>query len=139
MLGRHSPPSGGLLELVFLNGCKGLELGRDVQDAGVPTVVCWETKAHDGAALIFSKAFFDSVARGRTYAKSFDDAKDAVLMPTRPGKLANGLAADVPMYELRAPNTPAAAQTNPPPMAAGVPVLLEPPPGPSSPSVAAAP
>jgi len=34
----------GMLELVFLNGCRSDVLGREVHAAGVPNVVCWQTR-----------------------------------------------------------------------------------------------
>ena len=103
LLGAHSTKSGGRLDFVFLNGCETLELGRAVGHAGVPTVVCLETKVKDDAAQIFSTAFFLSVAKCRTYPEAFEDAKQAVLLTTRPGKLANGIPAEVPKYVLTDP------------------------------------
>ena len=108
-----------------------------VRAAGVPYVVCWRTKAENGAARLFATSFFSSLAAGRGHVLSFEDAKSAVLVVTRPGQLANGLPSSVPSYELRDPFPPpmsprsaaAAAQGcgdgfKPRPMAAGIPVLL---------------
>ena len=66
LLGRHSPKSGGKLELVFLNGCRSEALARAVRAEGVPYVVAWATTAHDEAARVFSKAFFEALVAKRT-------------------------------------------------------------------------
>ena len=46
LLGDHSHQGGrggGLLELVFINGCFSEELGRRISAKGVDFVVCWRT------------------------------------------------------------------------------------------------
>ena len=65
LLGRHSPKKGGRLELVFLNGCRSEALARAVRGEGVPYVVAWATSAHDEAARLFSRAFFEALGAGR--------------------------------------------------------------------------
>ena len=113
-------------------------MGQRVRAAGVPHVVCWRTKAHNAAARTLARAFFESLAAGRGHAQAFDDAKSAVLLVTRPGRLANGMPSSVPAYELRDPfaspddaddpllSPRAPPDFSPPPMAAGIPVLLAP-------------
>jgi len=123
MLGRASVVHGGLLELVFLNGCCSEGLGQAVRAAGVATVVCWRTQVEDHAARIFSKAFFEARRAGRGIAHAFEDAKAAVLTVTQPGQ-SDGLSTDVPVYEIREQGTPTRSVTTPAPVAAGIPVLL---------------
>ena len=65
LLGRHSPRKGGRLELVFLNGCRSEALARAVRGEGVPYVVAWATSAHDEAARLFSRAFFEALVASR--------------------------------------------------------------------------
>ena len=65
LLGRHSPKKGGRLELVFLNGCRSEALARAVRGEGVPYVVAWATSAHDEAARLFSRAFFEALVASR--------------------------------------------------------------------------
>ena len=136
LLGAHSPRSSGCLTTVFLNGCRTEEMGRRVRAAGVPHVVCWRTKAHNAAARTLASSFFSSLAAGRGHAQAFEDAKSAVLLVTRPGRLANGVPSSVPAYELRDPFAQTASEAtlavhqevppdfSPPPMAAGIPILL---------------
>ena len=119
-------------------------MGERVRNAGVPYVVCWRTKAHNAAARTLARTFFASLAAGRGHAQAFEDAKSAVLLITRPGRLANGVPSAVPAYELRDPHAPVAdgggasheslddvlrgpPEFAPPPMAAGIPILLAPP------------
>ena len=125
ILGRATPSHGGCLELVVLNGCCSEPLGRAAHSAGVPTVVCWETKVWDPAARIFTRAFFTALEDGRSTADAFDDAKDAVMCVTHPGQIA-GLRTWVSKYELRRPGTPTAmTSVSPEPWAVGIPVLIE--------------
>ena len=101
-----------------------------VRDAGVPYVVCWRTKVHNSAARLLASSFFRSLGAGRSPQQAFDDARSALRLVTRPGRLANGTPSSVPAYELADPfgqpaDTPAAEpRFSPPPMAAGIPVLL---------------
>lgn len=141
LLGRHGADRGGPLELVVLNGCRSLDLARAVQAAGVPFVVCWRTKAHDAAARLFSKAFFEALGylqkseRRRStldkrldqYAQAFREALDSIRFETRPGTLANGVRANVPRFELKDPNDDSddgATDCTPLPTPAGLPTFL---------------
>jgi hypothetical protein len=130
LLGAHSPARGGALTTVFLNGCRTEHIGRRVHDAGVPYVVCWATKAEDSAARLFARSFFSSLASGRGHALAFEDARTAVRLVTRPGRLASGVPSSVPKYEMdvdpfgEAHREPSAHGFTPPPKAAGIPLLL---------------
>ena len=120
---------GGPLEFVFLNGCCSEPLGEAVRAAGVPTVVCWRSEVEDGAARILARAFFQALgssgsADADAVRAAFESAKAAVRLVTRSGRLAGGIVASVPKYELRAPGVPSTQPVHPPPIAAGVPVLL---------------
>ncbi|KAJ8598735.1 hypothetical protein CTAYLR_010674 [Chrysophaeum taylorii] len=138
LLGRHGADKGGSLDLVFLNGCKSEGLACAVRDAGVPFVVCWRTRAHDGAARLFSKAFFDALVhlnnkrqqrldkRIAHYVRAFREAIDTIRFQTRQGQLANGVSAQVPLYEIRDPSAAhphngGGSASRPPPLAAGIP------------------
>ena len=115
------------LELVFLNGCESLSLGRRVCDQGIRTVVCWSTKAEDGAARLFASEFFALVARGGKSAReAFDGAKKKLANHKHRVKAGNGTLHDVPKYEMRAPETPPTPGHNPlwTPWATGLPVLI---------------
>lgn len=68
LLGGCAPLRGGSLELVVLQGCCTLPLGRAVLAAGVPFVVCWSTPTEDGACRLFSSAFFERYAARRRAA-----------------------------------------------------------------------
>mmetsp|Transcript_70046 Transcript_70046/g.210451 ORF Transcript_70046/g.210451 Transcript_70046/m.210451 type:complete len:1272 (-) Transcript_70046:33-3848(-) len=127
LLGSHSPRSGGLLDLVFLNGCCSEELGQAILAMGVPAIVCWKTRLLSEAGPVFSEAFFQALAQGRNYMQAFEQAKQAVTLVTRRGTLAVGRhPCDVPRYELRDPdaNPPRESVIDPAPEAVGVPVLL---------------
>ena len=139
LLGECAPPA-GYLELVVLQGCCTLELGRAVHAAGVPFVICWATPTEDTACRLFSTAFFEYYcARGQRqppprsvganshrYRQAFEHAANAVTLLTRPGKAnaMGGIAFEVPKYELRCPSLPACDSFTPPPWAAGCPVLI---------------
>ena len=124
VLGLHS----NVLELVFLNGCCSLGLGQAVQAAGVKAVVCWETKVETKAAAIFSNAFFEALAKGFDYKMAFEQSKLAVTTVTIQGTLPDGMASEVPKYELRDPDVqvpPSASPgSSPVPWAAGILQLL---------------
>ena len=47
------------LKLVILNGCCTKRLANQLRSAGVEYVICWQTKVHDRAALIFAKSFVE--------------------------------------------------------------------------------
>merc|ERR1712093_960879 len=131
IIGLATPSHGGCLELVVLNGCCSEPLGRAAHNAGVPSVVCWETQVWDPAARIFTLALFTALENGRSVADAFDDAKAAVGCETHdgdiPGPGPNGrISSQVPKYELRRPGSPTKmTDQNPEPQAAGIPVLIE--------------
>ena len=109
VLGHHAATAGGFgaaakpLELCFLNGCESLELGRAAIVPGVPTVVCWRTKAFDPAARTFAKAFSEALATGRTYREAFVTAVHALKVKTHPDPT-DPFAAAVPMFQLCGPD-----------------------------------
>jgi len=111
LLGRHSKT----LKLVFLNGCCSLELGRKLRQRDIEAVVCWSTKAHDGAARIFARKFFEACATGSSLVHAFDAAVQAV----RNQETVTG----VKKYVLEGPPEPL-PQVLPSPLPAGTPVLL---------------
>lgn len=111
------------LEIVFLNGCRSLELGRMLRGHEIKTVVCWSTVCLDKGACLFASAFFTAIARDQSARSAFTLAKEEVRLATRPG-LSNGLQGQVTAYEFRAPDQPSAFQCAPKPKAVGVPVLL---------------
>lgn len=122
------------LELIFLNGCDTVAFARQLRGAGVPHVVCWRTLVEDSAARCFSVVFFTALGKhGRTVREAFEDARQAVMVQTRPAVTASGapMAHDVSRFELRdpasgPPESPAGYTSRglPLPMAAGVPLLL---------------
>ena len=135
----------GNLELVFINGCESLGLGHAVIQAGVPHVVCWESKTADEAARAFSVGFFEAVQQSMSqcgnpdYDGAFVLAKNNVLNIKRPGRMANGTKSDVSTYEFRAPklqtvegkvrDVSVSKETyTQKPWAAGLPVILHNPP-----------
>lgn len=97
LLGVHSARHGGALDLVFLNGCDSGALGRALLEAGIATVVCWETEVMDFTARIFATVFFQKLAEQHSPIQSFEAAKHAILRCTR---LPNGKVASRPVYEL---------------------------------------
>ena len=113
------------LELVFLNGCESLSLGRRVCDQGIPTVVCWRTKVADGAARLFASEFFALVARGESAGEAFDGAKKKLKNTKSQQKAGDGTLHNV-QYQIRDPKTPPAPGFDPlwKPWAAGLPVLI---------------
>lgn len=120
-----TPAHGGCLELVVLNGCCSEALGRAAHNAGVPSVVCWETQVYDPAARVFTRAFFTALENGRSIADAFDDAKVAVTCETHLGSI-SGLRTMVPKFELRRPHTKSAmTSVHPEPFAVGIPILIE--------------
>ena len=125
MLGTYSTGGGGILELVILNGCSSLSLGRMVARAGVPNVVCWKTRVQDKAAKAFALAFFREDARETCRRARRSDAVLSVeladtsrLVPRDQDQCDTLRAAgpDVPVDEGHTPETASDA--------AGVPVLL---------------
>ena len=129
LLGRYAAGSvsGGNLELVFVNGCCSLDLGKAVHAAGVRTVICWQTQAQDEPAKILAREFFRHVAFGKSYPDAFDQAVQAVKLVVREQKDRAGNVTRVREFEMRVPFTPpgaAFAGNLKQPSAAGIPVLL---------------
>jgi len=63
IIGLATPSHGGCLELVVLNGCCSEPLGRAAHNAGVPSVVCWQTQVWDPAARIFFRWHSSPISR----------------------------------------------------------------------------
>ena len=111
------------LELVVLNGCETLELGRALADAGVPVIISWSTMIMDEAAAVFSVELFHALARDDTpgddvYSRAYDQAKAAVETHLVRGKR---------RFELRPPEEREEAVARDQaglPLGAGVPELL---------------
>jgi hypothetical protein len=59
------------LELVFINACMSVALGKALFAAGVRRVICWETLVNDKVAMAFSTDFYDAKYR---MAYTYDDA-----------------------------------------------------------------
>ena len=98
---KRSTSDGGMLELVFINGCCSEGLGRQLwqQGHGVGTVVCWKTASSDAAAHIFCVRFFVSVAGGADYKTVFAHAvMQVVEVKNKHGKIRFQL--DVPPDEV---------------------------------------
>jgi len=93
---------GELLKLVFINGCCSELMGRNLQRAGVPNVVCWRTKAWDRAARTFSREFFRSISHGLDYRRAYEDGVRALRCATHP-RTDVAHAPNVPMYQLCGP------------------------------------
>ena len=112
------------LELVFINGCRSMELGVAIHEAGVPAVVCWSTVVEDTAARVFSVNFFLALTSGgeagesreARFRRAFDSAKRAVQME----RAING---DL-KFELRSPHADLTELPEGWTVAAGVPQLL---------------
>ena len=51
------------VECVVINACKSAGIGGGLSKAGVKCVVCWETNVADEAAIIFTEAFYHSIAQ----------------------------------------------------------------------------
>jgi CHAT domain-containing protein len=60
------------LELVFINACMSVALGKALFAAGVRRVICWETLVNDKVAMAFSTDFYDAAKKGMTY--TYEDA-----------------------------------------------------------------
>ena len=113
------------LELVVLNGCESLALGKMCREAGVPVVVCWETLVESEAAYLFARGFFGALGQdGRAsdgYARAFKAGVEAILGKRRRVRAEDGSVADVPYFELRDPGVRVASSSS---FAAGLPLLL---------------
>ena len=105
------------MKLVVLNGCKSVELGIKLRQAGVPNVVAWTTMLFDPAAKLFAVSFWqmmaahahdDEDALRNAVRDAFASAKLAVQTAVKPGgavDVGGGKthAASVPKYELHDP------------------------------------
>ena len=119
------------LELVVLNGCESLELGKMCLEAGVPVVVCWETVVADEAAYLFARGFFGALGQdGRPkkprapdgYAHAFEAGEEAIR-----GKRRRVSCADVEEVAYFAIADPGQGRERPNgSRAAGIPRLLQP-------------
>jgi len=98
VLGASARPPAGKLELVVLNGCRSLELGRAARAAGVPTVICWQTQAEDGAARYFILEFFVAMETGCDCRTAFQSAVQALRQRVHPEPWPN------PMYQVCEPS-----------------------------------
>ena len=127
----------GSLREVVLMGCGTRALGDRLRaEAGMEVVVCWESKLHNQAAPIFSKAYARARASGSAPPAAFEDAQIAVRATTEPGRYDNNnnMPARVQKYEFVDPDdatvSPSTRRlimanvTRHGPIAAGVPRLL---------------
>ena len=121
LLGINSVGQQSSLELVVLNGCDSLALGKAIHAEGVPIVVCWSTKVLDHGARIFSTVFFEHVAGGESAREAFENAKLAVELCTKDWK-GREKTPITPVYTLA---DPAADRRPGRKWAVGVPVLIE--------------
>jgi hypothetical protein len=72
----QSTPS---IEVVILNSCDTVCLGRDLKTAGVKHVVCWKGKLADAVAAEFSTLFYQTLNRNPSdYRKAFIQGEIAV-------------------------------------------------------------
>ena len=123
MLGKTR--KGNQLELVFLNGCKTRVLGDLVRKAGVPNVVCWETRVRSDAAKIFSTAFFKEMRdteKMHDYRGAFEAARLKVIAELEPG-FYNKIVARKQAFDLIDPDEASSASA--PRKGAGIPVLMD--------------
>ena len=115
-------------KLVVLNGCKSVEVGIKLRQAGVPNVVAWTTLLYDPAAKLFAVEFWnkmdghaddDEDALHNAVRVAFASAKLAVQTAVKPGgavDVGGGKthASSVPKYELHDPEDAATVvQTGP--------------------------
>jgi len=103
-LGVHAPSRGGPLTIAFFNACGTLDLARRVHAEGVPFVICWATRVHTDAAMLFAFVFFWALSSRFSISIAYHIAK----------------AVTARHFDLRDPDTPQA------PRAAGVPWKLDP-------------
>ena len=73
---------GSQLEFVFVSACHSKRAGEAFAAAGVPHVVCVKLDARllDSAANVFTRAFYISLAIGKTVKQSFDIGKQVQLL-----------------------------------------------------------
>ena len=136
----ESPPCGKLairnalheMSVVMLSACYSLEVGKCLQAAGVPVVVCWQTKVQDAAAYLFAREFFRVLqerlptpdANVEQCERAFAAAKVSVESRTRRVLNSDGRVGDEPYYVLKDPEEKLPADVSTHTYAAGVPCLL---------------
>ncbi|MCL4819586.1 MAG: CHAT domain-containing protein [Vicinamibacteria bacterium] len=83
------------LSLVFLNACETSLHGRgdlargvapELARAGVPAVIAHQTSVLDASALRFARAFYESLARGRSIAAAVSAARAALRLADAEGR-----------------------------------------------------
>ena len=92
------------LRYVYLGGCCTDRLGSALHRAGVPVVVCFESKCETFAVKIFGTAFAQAINTGITPAEAYVAAHVKVLGETELGVLDDGTASQVQKYEFVAPD-----------------------------------
>lgn len=68
------------LKLAFLNGCATEGQVKYFHQSHIPAVIATRYPIGDRLAREFSEAFYDSLAKGRTIQKAFDEAKAQMRM-----------------------------------------------------------
>jgi hypothetical protein len=69
--------SGGTIQCVVLNACETEEVGKKLQELGVPYVVCWRSEVKDVTAIRFTQEFYKALdsQKGQTdYRLAFQQA-----------------------------------------------------------------
>ena len=116
------------LELVVLNGCESLELGKMCHEAGVRVVVCWATKVNDEAAYLFARGFFGALDEdGRApdgHARAFEAGKEAIRGKRRRVPCVDGGVEELPYFAIADPRQARVLPDGC--LAAGIPELLQP-------------
>ena len=116
------------LELVVLNGCESLALGKMCCGAGVPVVVCWETLVESEAAYLFARGFFGALLQdGRAtdgYPRAFEAGTEAILDKRRRVPCVDGGVEELPYFSIADPRQARVLPDGCHP--AGIPQLLQP-------------
>ena len=77
--------------------------GAQLLDAGIDTVVCWDSLVADEAACWFSLGFARALAASDDVAGAFGAGVAAILSVTEPGRLDNGAHGWLQKFELGDP------------------------------------
>jgi hypothetical protein len=133
--------AGARLQLLVLNACCTQRLARLLQARAPPAlrhVLAWETKAHDGAALVLGAEFVRRRLRRReqlrreTPGAAFEGAKSKVLLVRIDAMLHGVLATSVPLFAFADPDDAATVNQDTYKLldgsgavAAGVPVFVD--------------